>query len=160
MAAVDEKAGLPQLEGVALQLEALAGTHREQAQLVHDLCLETVIARWVWKSGQVEAGLVPWDEQVTNTLPENYQHWGTRLHVRNEGIYELDVGFFSADRPDIEVIANQKTVATVRKTDWKLKGSLQLAFSFREILFLERNSDLQVAYSGAQAEGFLGLRRL
>jgi hypothetical protein len=72
----------------------------------------------------------------------------------------VDVGFFSGERPEIRMSVNGEQVALVKKEDWRLRGHLRLAFSFREILFLEKGSELQVSFQGENAEGFIALRRL
>ena len=73
--------------------EELANIVNDQALINESLCTENIVGRWAWKSGDVKSGsLVPWEIQLTNTLPDNFlweKDKGTILTVA-PGLYEVN----------------------------------------------------------------------
>ena len=48
----------------------------DQNTINEAICAENCIARWLWKSGELQGGYaVPWEIQSVNTCPENFL-WG------------------------------------------------------------------------------------
>jgi len=74
--------------------EDLANIVNDQALINESLCTENIVGRWAWKSGEVKTGqMVPWEIQLTNTLPDNFlweKDKGSILTVA-PGLYEVKI---------------------------------------------------------------------
>ena len=77
------------------------------------LAEENSIAKYIWKSGNVSKGYaVPWEEQIVNTLPENFiwEKDDICIKVKKKGIYLISLGFFVEEKPTVQVMINGESV--------------------------------------------------
>ena len=67
----------------------------EQQSINEVICAETVIARWIWISGELKGGnLINWDKEIINTLPENFKYSNKEycFKIASSGIYRIEMG--------------------------------------------------------------------
>ena len=77
------------------------------------LAEENSVAKYIWKSGNVSKGYaVPWEEQIVNTLPENFiwEKDDICIKVKKKGIYLISLGFFVEEKPTVQVMINGESV--------------------------------------------------
>lgn len=90
----------------------------DQTIINESLCTENIVGRWTWKSGDLKPGaLVPWEIQVVNTLPDNFiwEKDKTNIIVIASGLYELNCGFYSKNRPSLTVFVNNEAILAYPK---------------------------------------------
>jgi hypothetical protein len=96
---------------------------------------------------------------VLNTFPEGYLYTSksTFVKVANAGIYEVVVGIFALEPPEVELVVNGQPCLRRRKGDWH-KQHAQCAYTLRAHIFLQELSLLSV---GGQpgGEAFFYIRR-
>lgn len=76
----------------------------EQNTINEALCAENCVARWLWKSGELQNGFaVPWEVQSVNTCPENFlwEEDKSAILTVAPGLYEINFGFFCNKKPTI-----------------------------------------------------------
>ncbi|KAG5455877.1 MAG: hypothetical protein BJ554DRAFT_4550 [Olpidium bornovanus] len=142
---------------------------------------------WLWTSGALKLGsAVPWDLEAANTDPDNFgwKAGGTRVAVREGGLYEASFSFFARVRPaSVQLLVNDEPVLSalnassyvvrhasglVRDGAGRLREGIVTGLSLVEFLALPAGTSVGVLYHGklgaphaaGAVEGFLGLRRL
>jgi hypothetical protein len=72
-------------------------------------------ARWLWKSGDIRAGVIPWERQIMNTDIENFiwEQDKTTVIISDGGIYEIKLGIFSRKKPTLILTLNGETIVTL-----------------------------------------------
>ena len=87
--------------------EELTNIVNDQALINESLCTENILGRWAWKSGtqlsfqsflylkgELKAGgTVPWEIQLSNTLPDNFlwEKDKTSILTVAPGLYEVNI---------------------------------------------------------------------
>ena len=72
--------------------ESLEKLNKDQSSINESLCTENIVARWAWKSGELKSGsMVPWEIQLSNTLPDNFLWEKDKTNVLTvaPGLYEV-----------------------------------------------------------------------
>jgi hypothetical protein len=135
----------------------------EQNTLNQLFCSENCAGRWVWRSGNIRSGLVPWEAEAVNACPENFfwERDSTTIITLAPGLYEVTWGFYSKKKPSVELLVNSEPVLStlVRKaTSANSKVSGQTCIDF---LTLPAKARIAVTVtSPTPCEGFLSLRKL
>jgi len=146
----------------------------EQQSINEVICAETVIARWIWISGELKGGnLINWDKEIINTLPENFKYSNKEycFKIASSGIYRIEMGYYSKKKPTVQIIVNGQTVVSainsnayvLHHSSGKLKDVSNAeitGLTYYDFLMLPENSRLAIAYQGDQGHGFLGIQRL
>jgi hypothetical protein len=139
--------------------------------LINDvLCSENSVSRFMWKSGQVKNGYaVPWEIQLVNTDPENFlwEKDKTAILVVKGGLYQISLGFFTTNRPTIQVLINGETVLSslnstfsVHHTHKLRKSSIIPGLTTNDYLEIPERSRVSVSFSGEDCfEGFIELKK-
>ena len=148
-----------------------------QAIINDTLCNENCIGRWVWKSGKIKSSYaVPWESQSINTSPDNFiwEKDKTYIMINEDGLYELNFGFYSDKKPNVQIIVNgeiiinsqnnsnlNKNISMSNKKNGGINynGSIT-GLSLIEFIMLPKQSRLSVCYNGGNGMGFIGLKKL
>ena len=143
-----------------------------QAIINDTLCNENCIGRWVWRSGKIKSNYsVPWESQSVNTSPDNFiwEKDKTYIVINEEGLYELNFGFFSDKKPNIQILVNAEIIINSQNNN---NNNLLLnnnnissrknitGLSVIEFIMLPKQSKLSVCYNGGIGSGFVGLKKL
>ena len=144
----------------------------DNQSIINDtLCNENCIGRWMWKSGNIKNNyLIPWESQTVNTSPDNFiwEKEKTFILIKEEGLYELNLGFYSEKRPSIQVVVNGEIIINSQNNNVvnkKIMGksgdvnSLK-ALSIIEFIILKKQSKISVLFYGGNGKGFIGLKKL
>ena len=78
----------------------------KQMNINESLCLENIVGRWNWKGNQLGKGFsIIWENQIINTLPDNfiYEKGKQYIQIVNAGLYKVEFGFFSKNKPTIQM---------------------------------------------------------
>lgn len=75
-------------------------------------------ARWLWKSGEIRAGVIPWERQLLNTDVENFlwEQDKTTVIISDGGIYEIKLGIFSRKKPTLLITLNGETIVSLTES--------------------------------------------
>ena len=144
----------------------------DNQSIINDtLCNENCIGRWMWKSGNIKNNyLIPWESQTVNTSPDNFiwEKEKTFILIKEEGLYELNLGFYSEKRPSIQVVENGEIIINSQNNNVvnkKIMGksgdvnSLK-ALSIIEFIMVKKESKISVIFYGGKGSGFIGLKKL
>ena len=149
------------------------------------LIQENTLGKWLWNSGDLKNGYaVPWEVQYINTNPENFiwEKDSISILVNNKGIYMINCGFFTKDKPTIQVLINGEMVlsqinsnAYVIKNDMISSDDFNMSYNNNNLdlidcrtgmtlcdyLNLEDKSRVTISYSGSnRVKGFLSLTKI
>ena len=151
------------------------------------LAKENSIAKYIWKSGNVSKGYaVPWEEQIVNTLPENFiwEKDDICITVKKKGIYLISLGFFVEEKPTVQVMINGESVLSqvnsnafiVRQDNskefnlnslGKIEDKEQNGYNcvtgltMNEFLCLENMSKIVISYSGSNSvKGVMSIKQI
>ena len=125
----------------------------------------------MWKSGNIKNNyLIPWESQTVNTSPDNFiwEKEKTFILIKEEGLYELNLGFYSEKRPSIQVVVNGEIIINSQNNNVvnkKIMGksgdvnSLK-ALSIIEFIMVKKESKISVIFYGGKGSGFIGLKKL
>eukprot|EP00826_Nyctotherus_ovalis_P019535 TRINITY_DN16038_c0_g2_i1.p1 TRINITY_DN16038_c0_g2~~TRINITY_DN16038_c0_g2_i1.p1 ORF type:complete len:730 (-),score=190.07 TRINITY_DN16038_c0_g2_i1:42-2231(-) len=161
-------------EEIANSTKSVEKTLADQALINETLCAENCTVRWLWKSGTLKSGYaIPWEVQSVNTCPENFlwERGKTFVVAVASGLYEVALGLFASKSPEVELLVNGEVVISIGKTGRNtvkskstIAGMMQikcLGTTLIDFLSLPPKANIMVTYNGeAEAEGFLGLRKL
>ena len=144
----------------------------DNQSIINDtLCNENCIGRWMWKSGNIKNNyFIPWESQTVNTSPDNFiwEKEKTFIIIKEEGLYELNLGFYSEKRPSIQVVVNGEIIINSQNNNVvnkKIMGksgdvnSLK-ALSIIEFIMVKKESKISVIFYGGKGSGFIGLKKL
>ena len=142
-----------------------------QAIINDTLCSENCIGRWLWKSGTNKNNyLIPWESQSVNTSPNNFiwEKDKTFILINEEGLYELNLGFYSEKKPSIQVVVNGEIIInsqnnnTVNKKIIGKNGEVNniIGLSILEFIMVKKQSKISVLFYGGKGTGFIGLKKL
>ena len=142
-----------------------------QAIINDTLCNENCIGRWVWRSGKIKSNYsVPWESQSVNTSPDNFiwEKDKTYIVINEEGLYELNFGFFSDKKPNIQILVNGEIIINSQNNNNNLllnNNNISsrkniTGLSVIEFIMLPKQSKLSVCYNGGIGSGFVGLKKL
>ena len=151
-----------------------------QAIINDTLCTENCIGRWVWRSGKIKSSYsVPWESQSVNTSPDNFiwEKDKTYIIINEGGLYELNFGFYSDKKPNIQILINGEIIINTqinnsnnslnstnalinRKISGKALNGNITGISVVEFINLQNQSKLSVCYNGGVGTGFIGLKKL
>ena len=142
-----------------------------QAIINDTLCNENSVGRWLWKSGNIKNNyIIPWESQLVNTSPDNFiwEKDKTFLLINEEGLYELNLGFYSEKRPSIQVLINGEIIINSQNNNSLNKkligksGNLNniIGLSIIEFIILKKQSKISVLFYGGNGKGFIGLKKL
>ena len=140
-----------------------------QAIINDALCNENCIGRWFWQSGNIKNNyIIPWESQSVNTSPDNFiwEKDKAFIMVNEEGLYELNLGFYSEKRPSIQVVVNGEIIINSQiNTNNKFVGKNLdkndiVGFSVIEFILLKKQSKISVLFYGTKGTGFMGLKKL
>ena len=142
-----------------------------QAIINDTLCSENCIGRWLWKSGINKNNyLIPWESQSVNTSPDNFiwEKDKTFILINEEGLYELNLGFYSEKKPSIQVVVNGEIIInsqnnnTVNKKIIGKNGEVNniIGLSIVEFIMVKKQSKISVLFYGGKGNGFIGLKKL
>ena len=151
------------------------------------LAEENSVAKYIWKSGNVSKGYaVPWEEQIVNTLPENFiwEKDDICIKVKKKGIYLISLGFFVEEKPTVQVMINGESVLSqvnsnafiVRQDNskefnlnslGKIEDKEQNGYNcitgltMNEFLCLGNMSKIVISYSGSNAvKGIMSIKQI
>lgn len=77
------------------------------------MCTENIVGRWTWKSGELRQGnLVPWENEVVNTLPDNFlwEKNKTSILIVAPGLYEICAAFFVKKNGNAQIFVNGESI--------------------------------------------------
>ena len=143
-----------------------------QAIINDTLCNENTIGRWLWNSGNNQNNyIIPWESQSVNTSPDNFiwEKDKTFILVNEEGLYELNLGFYSDKRPSIQVLVNGEIIInsqnnnnTLNKKIIGKNGDINsiIGISIIEFIMLKKQSKISVLFYGGKGHGFIGLKKI
>ncbi|KAL0234451.1 hypothetical protein PCE1_001487 [Barthelona sp. PCE] len=148
-----------------------------QRAVLDGLCLQTCVARFVWKSGRItKKSMIPWDVELVNTAPENFRFTQGKSTIITElpGLYEFTFGFYSERKPTIKILVNGHPILTAVNSgsyvvhhssgrtvtqphpDGNITGLTGVDY-----LALPPRARVTVKYEGPRnAEGFVAFRKL
>ncbi|EAR92032.3 hypothetical protein TTHERM_00105270 (macronuclear) [Tetrahymena thermophila SB210] len=149
----------------------------DQMIINKSLCIENIVGRWIWKSGQLKSGnAIPWEVEIVNTLQDNFlwEQNKTSILTVSPGLYQIQLGFFSSNRPTIQLLVNgepvlvcgndnYKTISgnVIVKENCKYQESTIVGTSVNEFFTLPPRARISIVYlNGDKGEGFIGLKRL
>ena len=74
-------------------------------------------ALWLWKSGKTVKGIVPWDIERYNHVPQCFTFGKTNseIVIREEGLYEFSFGFFGRKKVTVDVYLNGEVAISTRE---------------------------------------------
>ena len=132
---------------------------------------ENCIGRWMWKGGNIKNNyIIPWESQLVNTFPDNFiwEKDKNFILVNEDGLYELNIGFFSDKKPSIQVLVNGEIIINSQKNNTMNKKVLgktgesndMLGLSIIEFVMLKKESKISVLFYGGKGNGFIGLKKL
>ena len=135
------------------------------------MCNENSIGRWLWNSGNNQNNyIIPWESQSVNTSPDNFiwEKDKTFILVNEEGLYELNLGFYSDKRPSIQVLVNGEIIINSQNNNTlnkKLIGKVGeinniIGISIIEFIMLKKQSKISILFYGGKGKGFIGLKKL
>ena len=142
-----------------------------QGQINEVLCNENCISRFLWKSGVLKNGYaVPWEEQSVNTDPENFlwEKDKTAILIVKGGLYKISLGFYTCNKPSIQVLVNGETALTcVNSTSFivhhinKMKKPLLTpGITLTDFLMLPEKSRISISFTGEDCiKGFIELKK-
>ena len=141
-----------------------------QAIINDTLCNENCVGRWFWQSGNVKNNyIIPWENQSVNTSPDNFiwEKDKTFILVNEEGLYELNLGFYSEKRPSIQVVVNGEIIINSQNNimNKKLIGkntdkNNSIGLSIIEFILIKKQSKISILFYGTKGTGFMGLKKL
>ena len=139
-----------------------------QAIINDTLCNENCIGRWVWRSGKIKSSYsIPWENQSINTSPDNFiwEKDKTYIMINEEGFYELNFGFYSDKKPNVQIVVNGEIIINSQNnnniiTNKKNNGLNITGLSVVEFIKLQKQSKISVCYNGGTGSGFIGLKKL
>lgn len=75
-------------------------------------------ALWLWKSGKTVKGIIPWEVECFNHMPQCFTFGKTNSEViiREEGLYEFSFGFFSRKKATVDVYLNGEVAISTRES--------------------------------------------
>ena len=143
----------------------------DNQSLINDtLCSENIIGRWLWKSRNIKNNyLIPWESQTVNTSPDNFiwEKDKTFILVNEEGLYELNLGFYSDKKPSIQVLINGEIIINSQNNiiNKKIGGKNGdenniIGLSVIEFIMVKKQSKISVVFYGGKGTGFIGLKKL
>ncbi|EAR84714.1 hypothetical protein TTHERM_00637160 (macronuclear) [Tetrahymena thermophila SB210] len=147
----------------------------DQAIINESLCTENIVGRWTWKSQNLKQGnLVPWESQVVNTLPDNFQWEKDKSYIMcvTPGLYQVSFGFFCSKKPSIQLLVNGELAISTLGNEGHTVNQKFINYgnhpsgnitgmTLNEFLVLPERARISIIYEGDfGAEGFLGLKRL
>lgn len=166
------------LTGIHKELDSKANSSElttaflQQQARIEVLSSEAAIGRWLWKSRELKSSLVPWEIQVTNTLPENFiwEPARTQILVVAPGIYEVKLGVYSRKKPTIHLLVNGETALTAVSSpsqviySSKTRPHNQLnstGVTLIDFIVLPSRANISVSCVGDyQAEAFFSLKKI
>lgn len=142
-----------------------------QAIINDTLCNENCIGRWFWQTGNIKNNyIIPWENQSVNTSPDNFiwEKDKTFILVNEEGLYELNSGFYSEKRPSIQVVINGEIIINSQNNNMMNKKLIgknndknnSVGISIIEFILLKKQSKISVLFYGTKGTGFIGLKKL
>ena len=142
-----------------------------QAIINDTLCSENSIGRWLWNSGNNQNNyIIPWESQSVNTSPDNFiwEKDKAFILVNEEGLYELNLGFYSEKRPTVQVLVNGEIIINSQNNNAMNKkligksGDINniIGISIIEFIMLKKHSKISVLFYGGKGNGFIGLKKL
>ena len=147
-------------------------TSIDNQSIINDtLCKENCIGRWMWKSGIIKNNyIIPWENQLVNTFPDNFiwEKDKNFIMVNEEGLYELNIGFYSDKKPSIQVLVNGEIIINSQKNNImnkKIIGKNEesndiIGLSIIEFVMMKKESKISVLFYGGKGSGFIGLKKL
>ena len=125
----------------------------------------------MWKGGNIKNNyIIPWESQLVNTFPDNFiwEKDKNFILVNEDGLYELNIGFFSDKKPSIQVLVNGEIIINSQKNNTMNKKVLgktgesndMLGLSIIEFVMLKKESKISVLFYGGKGNGFIGLKKL
>lgn len=159
LSGLSSKASLEDIQNLALS---------DDKMIIEALCSENCTGRWLWKSGEVRAGLtVPWEIQSVNTCPENFiwEKDSTSLIAMTPGLYEVFFGFFAGKKPQIQLLVNGEAVIIDTQVEGKVLGRHRdgniVGAALTDYVALPARARITMTYTGPRiVEGFISLRKL
>lgn len=149
-----------------ISVDELADKLKEQSCINDALCSENCVARWLWKSGELKTGCIPWEIQTINTCPENFiwEKDKTTILSLSPGLYFVMFGVFSRRKAVVQLLVNGEIVISEGNMGGKILGKHSsgnvVGCTCAEFLSLPARARISVTYSGESCEGFLGLKKL
>ena len=110
-----------------------------------------------------------------NTSPDNFiwEKDKTFILVKEGGLYELNFGFYSDKKPNIQIIVNGEIIINTQINNNSIANNNNLTkmngkntsgnitgLSVIEFIMLPKQSKLSVFYNGGIGTGFIGLKKL
>ena len=141
-----------------------------QAIINDTLCNENCVGRWFWQSGNVKNNyIIPWENQSVNTSPDNFiwEKDKTFILVNEEGLYELNLGFYSEKRPSIQVVVNGEIIINSQNNimNKKLIGkntdkNNSIGLSIIEFILIKKQSKISILFYGTKGTGLIRKKKL
>lgn len=134
------------------------------------LMMENCTARWLWRSGGLEAGQkVPWEVECVNTQPENFlwEQGATEICMVSPGLYDLRIGVYTRIKPTAMVMVNDQVLyrlgsepGTEKLWTPHMDGNL-VGLTLNDVIAMPARARISVIYEGeCRAEAFICLRKL
>lgn len=134
------------------------------------LMMENCTARWLWRSGGLEAGQkVPWEVECVNTQPENFlwEQGATGICMVSPGLYDLRIGVYTRIKPKAMVMVNDQVLyrlgtepGTEKLWTPHMDGNL-IGLTLNDVIAMPARARISVVYEGeCRAEAFICLRKL
>ena len=134
------------------------------------LMMENCTARWLWRSGGLEAGQkVPWEVECVNTQPENFlwEQGATEICMVSPGLYDLRIGVYTRIKPKAMVMVNDQVLyrlgtepGTEKLWTPHMDGNL-IGLTLNDVIAMPARARISVVYEGeCRAEAFICLRKL
>jgi hypothetical protein len=149
-----------------ISVEELAEKLREQSCINEALCAENCIGRWLWKSGEIKNGAIPWEVQSINTCPENFIWEKDKSNVLaiSPGLYHISFGVFARKKATLQLLINGEIVISEGSTQGKVLGKHSsgnlVGCTCSDFISIPARARISIAYTGDPSEGFLGLKKL
>jgi hypothetical protein len=147
-------------------IDELTEKLKEQNCINEALCAENCVARWLWKSGDLKTGCVPWEVQSLNTCPENFvwEKDKTQVLALTPGLYSVAFGVFCRKKGSVSLMVNGETVINDSALQGRVIGKHSsgnvVGFTCSEFLSLPARARVSVGFTGESSEGFLMLKKL
>jgi hypothetical protein len=135
----------------------------EQNSLNQLLCSMNCAGRWVWRSGNVRSGLVPWEAEAVNACSENFlwERDSTTIITLAPGLYEVAWGFYGKKKPSVELLVNSEPVLSTLIRKAASATSIVSGQTCIDFVTLPAKARIAVTVtSPTPCEGFLSLRKL